>query len=405
MRNKAMRLQPLGRFVLSVLVLFSLIACAKRLPVTSPEDALERISWRRAAAPLDDLAFRDLGNAVRGSLDYYRKVPPNTVFIFGSDRVTALDMILTLQNFLLIVENGSLNDQEKAERIRNGFDLYQSVGSNSNGKVLFTGYYEPTLSCRMAPQAGFSYPLYRKPDDIIEVDLTLFGSGFPKNKLLGRLDGKKIVPYYSREEIDQKNALARKDLEILWCNDPIDIYFLQVQGSGKVDLGNGTILSVLYDGANGRPYKGAGSYLINAGIIPKEEMSMQMIRQYLRDNPDQVASVLNQNPSYVFFRLESGPSVGNISVPLTPGRSIATDSRLFPKGALALIVTEKPVIENGVIKEWTRFTRFVVNQDTGGAIKGPGRVDLFWGQGPEAEISAGYMQQEGNLYFLVRKKQ
>lgn len=399
-----MRLHPLGRLVLAVLILFFLAACAKHPPVTRPEDALERISWRRSTALRDDLAFRDLGKAVRGSLDYYRKVPPDTVFLFGSERATALDMILTLQNFLLIVENSSLSDQEKAERIRKGFDLYQSIGSNSSGKVLFTGYYEPTLSCRMAPGSAFRYPLYRKPDDIIEVDLALFGSGFPKSKLLGRLDGKRIVPYYSREEIDQKNALARKDLEILWCSDPVDIYFLQVQGSGKVDLGDGTILSVLYDGANGRPYKGAGSYLINAGIIPKEEMSMQMIRQYLRDNPDQIVPVLNQNPSYVFFRLESGPSVGNIGVPLTPGRSIATDSRLFPKGAIALIVTEKPVVENGAIREWTRFSRFVVNQDTGGAIKGPGRVDLFWGQGPEAEISAGYMQQEGNLYFLVRKK-
>ena len=198
--------------------------------------------------------------------------------------------------------------------------------------------------------------------------------------------------------------LAKRNLEMLWCADPVDIYFLQVQGSGKVDLGDGNIVSVLYDGANGRPYKGAGSYLIGAGIIPKEEMSMQMIRQYLRDNPDQVSQVLNQNPSYVFFRMDPGPSVGNIGVPLTPGRSIATDSKLFPKGALALIATTKPRVENNMIKEWTPFTRFVVNQDTGGAIKGPGRVDLFWGQGPEAELGAGYMQQEGELYFLMRRK-
>ena len=210
------------------------------------------------------------------------------------------------------------------------------------------------------------------------MDLTQFGNGFPKNKLFGRLDGKKVIPYFSREEIDQKSMLANRNLEILWCSDAVDIYFLQVQGSGKVDLGDGRLLSVLYDGANGRSYKGVGSYFINAGIIPKEEMSMQIIRQYLRDNPDQVVPILNQNPSYVFFRLDTTPSVGNIGVPLTPGRSIATDSKLFPKGALAMISTQKPVIENGIIKEWVPFTRFVMNQDTGGAIKGagPGRPVL-----------------------------
>ena len=132
---------------------------------------------------------------------------------------------------------------------------------------------------------------------------------------------------------------------------------------------------------------------------------MPAIREYLRTHPDEVVPLLNQNPSYVFFRMDMGPSIGNINVPLTPGRSIATDSKLLPKGALALIETQKPVIENGAVKEWVPFTRFVLNQDTGGAIRGPGRVDLFWGQGADAELSAGSMQQEGKLYFLVRKKQ
>ncbi|HUJ18657.1 MAG TPA: MltA domain-containing protein [Nitrospirota bacterium] len=366
---------------------------------------MERISWWRAAAPNDDRGFRDMSGAARQSLEYYRKLPPDTVLPFGSDHVTALDMTLTIQNFLLIIENGSLSEAEKARQIKKNFILYRSVGSNGRGRVLFTGYYEPHLSCRLAADDVFRYPLYRRPDDIIEVDLTQFGNGFPKNKLLGRLEGKKVIPYFSREEIDRKNALAKKDLEILWCNDLVDIYFLQVQGSGKVDLGDGMVLSILYDGGNGRPFKGVGSYLINSGIIPREAMSMQMIRQYLRDNPEQIRDILTQDPSYIFFKTGSGPSVGNIGVPLTPFRSIATDSKLFPKGALALIATEKPVIENNIIRGWVPFTRFVVNQDTGGAIRGPGRVDLFWGQGPEAELGAGYMQQEGELYFLMRKKQ
>jgi membrane-bound lytic murein transglycosylase A len=239
---------------------------------------------------------------------------------------------------------------------------------------------------------------------MLEVDLSQFGSGLPKSKLYGRLDNKKVVPYYSREEIDQKKVLAGRDLEILWCSDIVDIYVLQVQGSGKVDLGSGNIVSVLYDGANGRPYKSIGKYLLETGVLTKDTMSMQAIRAYLRTNPDKLNGVLSRNPSYVFFRLDSGPSLGNISVPLTPGRSIATDSKLFPKGALGFIATQKPVIENGAIKSWVPFTRFVLNQDTGGAIKGPGRADVFFGQGADAELSAGNLQHEGELYFLMRKK-
>jgi membrane-bound lytic murein transglycosylase A len=390
------------RIFLTVILL--LFACARPVPVTKPEDALERISWWRAAAPDDDRQFADIADAVRGSLEYYKKLPPDTFFSIGPDRVSALDMIVTLQNFLLIVENNSLTYEQKVKQIKHAFTLYRSVGSNGGGRVLFTGYYEPKLSCRPEEDDVYKYPLYKRPDDIIEVDLALFGNGFPRNKLFGRIEGKKVIPYFSREEIDQKNVLADRDLEILWCSDIVDIYFLQVQGSGKADLGDGNVVSVLYDGQNGRPYKSIGKYLIDTGVIPKEEMSMQLARQYLRDNPEKLSEVLNQNPSYVFFRVGTGPSIGNIGVPLTPNRSIATDSRLLPKGALALISTTKPLIENNAIKQWVPFTRFVVNQDTGGAIKGPGRVDLFWGQGLDAELGAGSMQQEGELYFLVRKK-
>jgi membrane-bound lytic murein transglycosylase A len=313
-------------------------------------------------------------------------------------------MAVTLQNFLLIVENDSLTPDQKVGRIKKDFVFYRAAGSNNSGKVLFTGYYEPLLSCRIMGDKTYRYPLYRRPDDIIEVDLTQFGNGFPKSKLYGRLDNKKVVPYYSREEIDRKKILAGRDLEILWCSDIVDIYMLQVQGSGKVALGDGNILSVLYDGANGQPYKSIGKYLIDTGAMTKENMSMQAIRGYLRTHPDKLTDVLNQNPSYVFFRLDTGPSLGSINVPLTPGRSIATDSKLFPKGALGFISAQKPVIENGAIKAWVPFTRFVLNQDTGGAIKGPGRADVFFGPGPDAELTAGNFQHEGALYFLMRKK-
>ncbi len=394
----------MNKFYWACSVLLLLAACAKPVPVTKPEGALGRVSWWSATAPADDRQFTDIVLAVRQSITYYKKLPPATVLAFGPERVSVPDLIVTLQNFLLIVENPTLSYEQKIKQIESDFILYRSVGSNGRGGILFTGYYEPLLSCRTAANAVYQYPLYERPEDIIEVDLAQFGNGYPKNKLIGRLDGNKVIPYFSREEIDRQHALAGKGLELIWCSDLLDIYTLQVQGSGKADLGDGNIVSILYDGQNGRQYKSIGKYLLDAGIIPKEGMSLQTIRQYLRDNPEKIEGILDQNPSYVFFRMDAGPSLGNIGVPLTPGRSIATDSRLFPKGALAMISTTKPVIENGQVKQWVPFTRFVVNQDTGGAIKGPGRVDLFWGQGQEAELSAGAMQQEGELYFLMRKK-
>jgi membrane-bound lytic murein transglycosylase A len=393
------------KIILAVLFFLSLISCAPRqLQITNPQDALSTLPWWRAAAPGDDMSFKDAAAAVRQSLEYFKKLPADMFIYFGQESVTAFDMAVTLQNFLLIIENDSLSYDQKVEQIKKNFVPYQSVGSDGRGKVLFTGYYEPKISCRLKEDDSFRYPLYRRPDDIIEVDLTLFDNGLPQNKILGRLENNKVVPYFSREEIDQKKVLSGKNLEILWCSDIVDIYVLQVQGSGKVDMGDGTFLSVLYNGQNGKPYKSIGRYLIDSGVMRRENMSMQAIREYLHAHPDELRIILGQNPSYVFFRIDTGPSLGSIGVPLTPGRSIATDSKLLPKGALGFMISKKPVVENGTIKSWVPFTRFVLNQDTGGAIKGPGRVDLFWGQGHEAELGAGYMKNEGELYFLLRKK-
>ncbi len=395
--------QYISYTILAAIILLA-SACA-RPPLTDPALALEPMGWWRAGIKADDLEFAGLAPAVRGSMDYYRKLPPDTQFIFGNERRSAGDLAAGLTRFLSIIEDGTLSPRRKLTRIKDEFALYRSVGSDGWGTALFTGYYEPLISCRRDREDAFPYPLYKRPDDIIEIDLSRFGDTLPKSRIFGRLNGTMVIPYYSRQEIDRERALAGKGLEVLWCSDPVDIYLLQVQGWGKAALGDGTIVSVLYDGQNGRPYRSIGRYLIETGAIERERMSMHAIRDHLRTNPDKIIEVLNQNPSYVFFRIDTGPSVGNISVPLTPARSIATDARLFPKGALALIQTEKPVIApDGSISAWAPFTRFVANQDTGGAIRGPGRVDLFWGHGSEAELAAGYMKQEGRFYFILPKR-
>lgn len=213
-----------------------------------------------------------------------------------------------------------------------------------------------------------------------------------------------VVPYWEREEIEKGNRLAEVAPPLAWLKDPVDIFFLQIQGSGKIYLDNNTPIHVHYDTTNGRPYRSIGKLLIDQGKIPRSEMSMQNIRAYLKNHPEEIEPILNHNPSYVFFKLEKEGPIGFLDVKLTPGRSIALDRRLFPLSALAFIETQKPLIDgDGRIRKWSSFGRFALNQDTGGVIRGPGRADLFWGSGPYAEIAAGYMQHMGKLYFLLLK--
>jgi membrane-bound lytic murein transglycosylase A len=179
---------------------------------------------------------------------------------------------------------------------------------------------------------------------------------------------------------------------------------VEVQGSGTLRLPDGTERRIGYAGSNGRPYRSIGSLLIQEGVIPRETMSMQALRAWLAANGPQCDRVLDFNESYVFFHFLEGSAVGSLGRPVTPGRSIATDSKLFPRGALAFLQTERPVaLPDGTV-QWQPLSRFVLNQDTGGAIKGAGRVDVFWGRGPEAELAAGLMKQKGRLVFLVPRR-
>jgi membrane-bound lytic murein transglycosylase A len=223
-------------------------------------------------------------------------------------------------------------------------------------------------------------------------------------RVIGRLQEEDFVPYYSRREIDEFGSLRGRGYEIAWVKNPIDLFFLHIQGSGILQLEDGRRLLIGYAGANGRPYRSIGRLLIDRGKIPQEEMSMQRLRGYLADHVEEQSEILAHNESYVFFRfLQDGP-LGSLEVPLTAGRSIATDARLFPKGALAMISTEAPLLDAaGQLAGWQAFSRFVVNQDTGGAIRGPQRVDLYFGTGAEAGASAGFMNRPGKLYFISLK--
>lgn len=351
----------------------------------------------------DDMRFDGLEQSIRASLAYLQRVPPDKEFRFGEDRYSAAHMVRSLDLFLAFTQSRPTDDDLR-RFIRDNYRVYRSVGSGPEKEVLFTGYYEPLLTARRHPDSAHRVPILGRPDDMLTIDLAAFSEKYSGVKLTGRLAGQSVIPYFERKDIEEDGVLEGKAPVLAWLASPVDLFFLQIQGSGRVLLDGGESLFVHYDSTNGRPYRSVGRLLADEGKIPLSEMSMQRIRSYLADHPQEIRDILNYNPSYVFFRIEKEGPLGFLEVKLTPGRSVALDYRLFPLPALVYIETEKPVLDaGGQISDWQTFGRFVLSQDTGGAIRGPARADLFWGSGPYAEAAAGHMRQRGNLFLIVLK--
>jgi len=388
--------------ILCVLFLYSCYPFALKVPYT-PSNALKRI---RIFYPtfMDDTNYNLLSDAIEKNLVYLKALPPDTVFQYGSQMVPVKKVIETQLLFLNLIKTRPSKNRLNREIARH-FYVFKATGRSGTGKVLFTGYYEPIFLASRTPNNIYKYPIYRRPDDLITIDLSLFREEFKGKRIIARLEGRRVLPYYSRKEIESYKVLHGKNLEIAWLKDPLDVAFLHIQGSGRLLLRDGTIIRVGYDSSNGRPYRSIGRYMIEKGMLDWGNISMHSIRDYLSSHPQLMEEVLNYNPSYVFFRiLDKGP-IGSIGVPLTPGRSIALDRKLFPPGAICYIKTMRPELDNGgKIIRWKDFGRFVLNQDTGGAIKGPGRADIFWGSGLYAELTAGHMKHPGRLYILLKKE-
>jgi membrane-bound lytic murein transglycosylase A len=396
-----------GRRLLLASLVICLAACAPRVPTKEiqPEQALEQVTFDRPRLGLDDMDRASLEQAVRESLRYYQRLPAETRFRCGPDTVSLDRMKRSLEAFLALLAKSN-SWEELGQGVRQRFVVYQAAGKGPEHRVLFTGYYEAVIQGSLTQDEHYRFPVYGVPGDMVTIDLEKFRSQYQGVRLVGRIQGNQVVPYYSREEIDGKGALAGKGLELAWVADPVALSFMQIQGSGRIRLVNGESIRLSYAASNGRPYRSIGGVLVERGLVPREEMSMQAIRRYLADHPEEMSEILDLNPSYVFFRKVTEGPLGSLSVPVTPGRSIATDLTLFPRGALAFIECQKPIFaRDGVITGWEPFGRYVVNQDTGGAIKGPARVDLFWGSGPLNQIAAGHLRNEGSLFFLVLKEE
>lgn len=274
--------------------------------------------------------------------------------------------------------------------------LLQQEDGTATG--LLTGYYVPDLKGSRVAEGSYQYPLYRIPDDLLVIDLGDLYPELGNYRLRGRLDGRRVVPYWDRAAIDAHPEQFAGQ-ELFWVDDPVELFFLQIQGSGRILLPDGERVMVNYADQNGHPYRSIGKLLLERGAMTRDQMSMQNIRAWARRNPDQVEDLLAENPSYVFFR-ELGPEFqsppGALGIPLTPERSLAVDPRFVPLGAPLFVATTWPTNS-------APLRRLMVAQDTGGAIKGPVRADFFWGMGTEAGALAGRMKQDGRLWLLLPK--
>lgn len=388
--------------VLALASLLGLAGCAKTpLPKPTAQNVLVEVDEDDWPLLLDDQSAKSFFQACEASLAYLRRVRPDKRFTFGPYQATAAQMAASLERVKDLLYRYR-DAEQRAEALKEEFILLKSVGSDGQGRVLFTGYYEPILQATQKPQGNFSHPVYAVPDDLVTFNPRDFSKDLPSKRLVGQVRGHRLKPYPDRAAIDFRRALEGKAEILGYVGDPVEVFFLHIQGSGQLEFADGRRLRVGYAATNGQPYRSIGRLMLKEGMMTRDQMSMQGIKAYLAAHPEQMQRVLGHNPSYVFFRplAPVGGPLGCFEAPLTGGRSVATDRRIFPGLALGYVSGEMPTPGGGTVP----FARFVFNQDTGGAIRGPGRLDLFFGSGPAAGDLAGRMKYPGSLYFFVPKK-
>jgi len=281
--------------------------------------------------------------------------------------------------------------------IRKDFEVYKSLGAPDpaggyTDRVLFTGYFTPIYEASLTPDAQFRYPLHRRPSDLVTDPAT--------GQVIGRQTPAGVVPYYTRAQIEGQNVLAGQ--ELVWLKNRFEAYVITVQGSARLRLRDGRILEVGYAGNNGYEYTSPGRQMLADGVIRPEELNIKRLKAYFDANPQAMDKYLWLNQRYVFFTETAGGPFGSLNVPVTPFRTIATDKAVYPAAMPAFLDVPVPVNETGQTRP---FRGFMLDQDTGGAIRAAGRCDIYMGVGPEAERIAGHQLYEGRLYYLAVKPQ
>jgi membrane-bound lytic murein transglycosylase A len=322
-----------------------------------------------------------LKRAIENSLDYLAKPSSDHFFPYGD--VSHEREVKSLRSFLTILDSGARGSEING-LIRASFDVYTSVGCDDHGTVLFTGYYTPIFDGSLQRTDRFRYPLYSTPEDLV------------KNQD-GQTQGRKgadgvITPYPPRATVDRTGML--KGHELAWLADPFEVYIAHVQGSVKLRMPDGQIVTVAYAANNGQEYVPVAEKLVSDGKIPADRLSLAAMIDYFKQHPDQIEHYTQLNPRYVFFRIGESTPHGSLNEPVIPMRVIATDKSIFPRAGLAFIS-----------RKGTPAASFVLDQDTGGAIRAAGRCDIYMGEGDSAGQMAGRTYQEGRLYYLFLKGQ
>ena len=331
----------------------------------------------------------DLRSAVEKSLHYLNKPSSRDHYPIGD--ITHERVVQGLQILVEWLDSGMGADTLNAQ-IREKFDVYQSVGYDDEGTVLFTGYYTPIFKGAEIRTEQFRYPLYGSPEGLVKgMDGTVLGYQDASGN---------IVALPARAQLGRSGLLEGK--ELVWLSDPFEVYIAQVQGAVKIILDDGLLQTYGYAANNGHEYRSISNDLVEDGKIPSDRLSLSAMIRYFKAHPHEINNYINRNPRFIFFRKSSGQPRGSLNEPVTAMRSVATDKKIFPRGCLTFVQTRLPQI-NGRQIETRPYEGFALDQDTGGAIRAPGRCDVYMGQGAVSGRLAGQTYQEGKLFYLVFK--
>lgn len=386
--------------LLLLITLLLIIGLAVYLFTRDPYKKLHLLEPGEVPLFIDDSDMKSLLTVTGKQIEYLSRQNPDDMISFGEKFYSLAWLLVSAKDFLAKLET-SPTQSDLNQYIHQEYDVYQAGGRKKTGKrrMLVTGYYEPVFQGSLNKVPPFLSPIYYPPSSLKTI------SSEDNKKIVGRYDkNNDFIPYWSRSEIENNNLL--KGYELAYLRDPFDAYLLHVQGSGRIELPDKSLLAVRFGGSNGLEYKSIGKLLVDEKLMKLEDVTIPTIREFLKQHPEEQQRILHHNPRFIFFKRGDnlGPS-GSSDVRLTPGRSIAIDWDALPGGAIAFLTSRRPVLDNaGKINQWTQLNRFVFSQDSGSAIKGTGRVDLFWGNGDYAEVAANHMKEEGKLYFLVKKK-
>lgn len=381
-----------------------LLLCGPAISASACDAALRQVAAGSMPFFMDDAGWQDLQKSVEKSMIALAGIDKEQQFVLCDRRYPASWLQQSMAVFLRGLQTYPA-EADFRKFLSDNFDVCQTKGSDGAGRMLVTGYYEPFFAGSLTRQPPFVHPLYQVPPDLVAPP------DYQDGNEGGRMEDGRFVPYWTRAEIEEGALLQGQ--EIAYLADPLDVFILQVQGSGRIRLPDGSVRRVHFAASNGRRYQSIGRLLVDRGVMSLEEVTMPKIVSYLHDHPEEMQAILRHNDRYVFFSLapaagetDGGGPAGSLGQPLTAGRSLAVDGMCFPVPMVGYLETALPVFaDHGAVIGWKPLRRFVVNQDSGAAIKGAGRADLFLGGDEYAAQAAGVMKQPGALYFLVLKEE